>query len=106
MTQLTNVEIKIVYFQLCLGVLMGILFALYANEPIQKEKYNIETSVSPSVSGVSSSWITQLIDTITSKLPPGYGDLALVSTIFLSPLIAMDIFIAIRVTKDLITQWV
>ena len=104
MTDITQYELKIVFFGICFISAVGVFWALYSQAPIQDVKVNYETgttAMNGSTSTTSSSWISNLI-----TLPSGFKDLTIVTTIFLAPVIIFLAPIAVRYIKDLVTQWI
>jgi len=104
MTSLTSSEIKTVYFGIIFSIVVGVLAAFYNQSPIPDYSYQGETSVTSASSAQSSDWITSLV----SVLPEPFNDvgIALVTTIFVTPVALFLAYIAVRALKDILTQWV
>lgn len=104
MTQLTSLEIKIVSFGVTFLAIVGVFVGLYTQSPIPEQVYQGETEVGISTSVESSSWISNLI----GALPAPFNDtgLLIVTAIFVTPVVVMLGYIALRALKDIVTQWV
>lgn len=110
MTNITESEIKIIYFGLIFMSLLGIFWYLYSENPASEY---VQYSTSPETSSQNtstsssggSSWISGLID-INRYIPSGFVDLSIVTAIFLTPVIIILIPTSVRFIKDLVTQWV
>lgn len=105
MTSLTGWELKMVFFALIFLGLSGTIGALYSLDPIPTQSHNVEATIYPNNSTATSenSWMTSLM----GVLPAPFDDpmLALVIAIFLTPVIVMVSYIAIRAIKDIVSQW-
>lgn len=104
MTNLTNSEIKTIYFGIVFLSIVGVLSAMYIGSDISIEQYQGETETYVSTSPGSSDWIASL----TSNVPEPFNDpaLVLVTAVLLTPTAILLSYIAIRALKDLLTQWV
>jgi len=104
MTQLTELEIKIVSFGVTFLAIVGLFVAIYSQNPIPETSYQGETEIGISTSSSQSSWISGLI----GALPAPFDDanLLIVTSIFIAPITVMLGYIALRALKDLLTQWV
>jgi len=103
MTSLTSSEIKTIYFGLVFFIVIGALAAFYNQSPIPDYSYQGETNAASASSSTSSDWIASLV----SALPSPFNDVgvALVTSIFVTPVALFLAYIAVRALKDLITQW-
>jgi len=103
MTSLTSSEIKTIYFGIVFFILIGALASFYNQSPIPDYSYQGETSATSASSSESSNWIASLV----SALPSPFNDVgvALVTSIFVTPVALFLSYIAVRAIKDLITQW-
>jgi hypothetical protein len=107
MTQITITEIKIILFAITFSVIIGVFIALYNQNPVNTSvttTYTGQTSVSATNATGSSDWVTSFLHV----LPAPFNDANFLSvfTIFLTPIIIFLGFIALRVLKDLVTQWI
>jgi len=106
MTSLTSSEIKTIYFGIVFFIVIGALAAFYNQSPIPNYSYQGETSIS-SASSASFDPETNWISSLVSALPSPFDDVgvALVTSIFVTPVALFLAYIAVRALKDLITQW-
>lgn len=104
MTQMTESEIKTVYFALIFMAIFGVFMYFYNQQPIQ-HTYNTSSIVDNTQTSVSTekTWISNLI----GDLPTPFNDpiVILLSGIIVFPVIVMLTYISIRAIKDLISQW-
>lgn len=102
MTEVTTSEIKIIVIQIIVMSVLGVFMLLYSEEPIEPistpgNAVNQTTQVSAS----AQSWIPNLI-----SLPPGMGELTLISALVIAPFLVFDGIIALRFAKDIATKWI
>jgi len=104
MTQITETEMKFIFFGLVFVALVGAFIAMFNNQPINTQSYTGDRSIGISTSAAPTSWIEHLV----SKLPPPFDDpmFDVVFAIFMVPITIFLTFIALRVLKDLVTQWI
>jgi len=117
MTNVTMSELKMIFIELILIGIVGGFMVFYDMSPIpasatgtglynpsipQDNIYN-QSSVSPTAT--EGNWIITLISD-TLGLPIEKAEIIIVSLIVLVPLTIMNGFTAIRLIKDLATQWV
>jgi len=117
MTEVTSSELKMIYIELVIIGIIGAFMLLYDQSPIpetsqgyglsnpimSQDSINNQSSVSPSET--SGNWISNLISD-TLGLPVAKTEIILVSLIVLVPMTVMNVFTAIRIIKDLATQWI
>ena len=90
MTVISQGEMKFIYAQLVIGIVLAVFWGLYIQAPI------IIPDASPTTT--STDWLANLI-----PIPAEFVPLALVTTIFISPFIAFDVFIGLRAIKDFLS---
>ena len=104
MTQLTSGEIMVLFWGIIFVSILGVFLSLYNDAPIEEKGYVGETDASSATTTASSTWISNLI----SALPKPFDDanILIISSIFITPVVIMLSYIAVRALKDLISQWV
>jgi len=104
MTALTQSEVKIVLFALIFLGVLGAFMGLYYQNPVEEQTYTGTSNVSAQTTTDSDSWISGLI----GDLPAPFDDanIAIITSIILTPIIIMLSYISIRAIKDLVSQWV
>jgi hypothetical protein len=104
MTSLTPVEIKIVVFALFFMAAIGAFVGLYNLQPVPTQTYTGQSGAITQTSSTSDGWISGLI----GVLPAPFNDpiLAIISALFITPIVVMLGYISIRAIKDLVSQWV
>lgn len=104
MTSLTSSEIKLIYFGLIFVGVVAAFVGLYSSNPIQEHTYQGESNAENATSSSSSLWISGLIGTLPS--PFNDANLVIIVSIFITPVVIILGYVAVRALKDLISQWI
>ena len=107
MTEITNGEIKVIFFAIVFTSLLSVFTLFYNLTPVTtaaQSSYDETTIVVPSTSISPSNWISGLLNFI----PRPFNDpvLLALTLVMISPIATILSFIALRFAKDILTKWV